>query len=81
MLLIPLLFSIAIETTQYITGLGITEFDDVFGNTLGGWIGILTACTALRTKWKKLEGEGFQKESGKPFGKTKCYIYSEQSLT
>ena len=27
-LLIPLLFSIAIETTQYITGLGIAEFDE-----------------------------------------------------
>jgi hypothetical protein len=40
-LLIPLLLSIAIETTQYITGLGIAEFDDVFGNTMGGWIGIL----------------------------------------
>lgn len=57
-LLIPLQFSIAIETTQYITGLGITEFDDVFGNTLGGWIGILTACTVLRTKWKKLPRRG-----------------------
>ena len=35
--------SVAIETTQYITGLGIAEFDDVFGNTMGGWIGVLTA--------------------------------------
>jgi glycopeptide antibiotics resistance protein len=26
-----------------ITGLGIAEFDDVFGNTMGGWIGILVA--------------------------------------
>jgi glycopeptide antibiotics resistance protein len=24
-------------------GLGIAEFDDVFGNTMGGWIGILVA--------------------------------------
>ena len=42
-LLIPFVMSVAIETTQYITGLGIAEFDDVFGNTMGGWIGILTA--------------------------------------
>ena len=42
-LLISFVMSVAIETTQYITGLGIAEFDDVFGNTMGGWIGILTA--------------------------------------
>ena len=42
-LLVPFLMSVAIETTQYITGLGIAEFDDVFGNTMGGWIGVLTA--------------------------------------
>ena len=47
-LLIPLLLSIAIETTQYITGLGIAEFDDVFGNTVGGWIGIASAYAAVR---------------------------------
>lgn len=43
--------SVAIETTQYITGLGIAEFDDVFGNTLGGWIGVLTAWVWL--SWRK----------------------------
>ena len=42
-LLIPFVMSVAIETTQYITGLGIAEFDDVLGNTMGGWIGILVA--------------------------------------
>ena len=42
-LVIPFVMSVAIETTQYITGLGIAEFDDVFGNTMGGWIGILVA--------------------------------------
>ena len=42
-LLIPFVMSVAIETTQYITGLGIAEFDDVFGNTMGGWIGVLVA--------------------------------------
>ena len=42
-LLIPFVMSVAIEATQYIMGLGIAEFDDVFGNTMGGWIGILVA--------------------------------------
>ena len=42
-LLIPFVMSVAIETTQYITGLGIAELDDVFGNTMGGWIGVLAA--------------------------------------
>ena len=46
-LLIPFVMSVAIETTQYITGLGIAEFDDVFGNTIGGWIGVLVAWTWL----------------------------------
>ena len=40
-LLVPFVMSVAIETAQYITGLGIAEFDDVFGNTLGSWIGVL----------------------------------------
>ena len=57
-LLIPFVFSILIETTQYITGLGIAEFDDVFGNTLGGWIGVLVAYewmerSLLKNLWKK----------------------------
>ena len=50
-LLVPFLMSVAIETTQYITGLGIAEFDDVFGNTMGGWIGVLTAWAWLG--WRK----------------------------
>ena len=49
-LLIPFVMSVAIETTQYITGLGIAEFDDVFGNTMGGWIGVLVAWMWL--SWK-----------------------------
>lgn len=49
-LLIPFVMSVAIETTQYITGLGIAEFDDVFGNTVGGWIGVLVAWTWLSRK-------------------------------
>lgn len=34
-------FSIFIETTQYVTGRGLCEFDDVFHNTLGALIGYL----------------------------------------
>ena len=49
-LLVPFVMSVAIETTQYITGLGIAEFDDVFGNTMGGWIGVLTAWAWLNRK-------------------------------
>ena len=52
-LLVPFVMSVAIETTQYITGIGIAEFDDVFGNTVGGWIGVLVACTMMR--WCKGE--------------------------
>lgn len=50
-LLVPFVMSVAIETTQYITGLGIAEFDDVFGNTMGGWIGVLAAHTLMT--WHK----------------------------
>ena len=50
MLVIPLAFSILIEATQYIMGLGIAEFDDVFGNTMGGWIGVLIAYTCVKNK-------------------------------
>ena len=49
-LLIPFVMSVAIETTQYITGLGVAEFDDVFDNTMGGWIGVLVAWTWLSRK-------------------------------
>ena len=44
--LIALVFSIFIETTQYFTGWGLCEFDDVFHNTLGACIGFII--------WKKL---------------------------
>lgn len=56
-LLIPLLLSIAIETTQYITGLGIAEFDDVFGNTLGGWIGMVAAGVVTSCKFEKTQSK------------------------
>ena len=42
-LMIPRAFSVLIEVIQYITGFGIAEFDDVFGNTIGGWIGVVGA--------------------------------------
>ena len=51
-LLIPFLLSIALETTQYITGLGIAEFDDVFGNTVGGWIGMVAAYVVANQKFE-----------------------------
>ena len=54
-LLVPFVMSVAIETTQYITGLGIAEFDDVFGNTMGGWIGIVTASTAANVRKTSME--------------------------
>ena len=49
-LLVPFVISVAIETTQYVTGLGIAEFDDVFDNTMGGWIGVLVAWMWLSRK-------------------------------
>ena len=52
-LLIPFIMSVAIEMTQYITGLGIAELDDVFGNTVGGWIGVFAAYVALKRKGKE----------------------------
>lgn len=56
-LLIPFVMSVAIETTQYITGLGIAEFDDVFGNTMGGWIGVLVAWTWLSRRKFSMDGQ------------------------
>lgn len=53
-LLIPFVMSMAIETTQYIMGLGIAEFDDVFGNTMGGWIGVLVAYIIMMWRSEKV---------------------------
>ena len=39
--LIALLFSVGIETVQFITGRGLMEFDDVFNNTVGAVLGYL----------------------------------------
>ena len=38
-LLTALLFSVFIEVTQYLTGRGLMEFDDVFNNTVGAVFG------------------------------------------
>ena len=69
-LLIPFVMSVAIETTQYITGLGIAEFDDVFGNTLGGWIGVLVAWMWL--SWRKFRMDE-QKTEGKKTAEKKWW--------
>jgi len=53
-LVIPFVMSVAIEMTQYITGLGIAEFDDVFGNTMGGWIGVLVAYIIMMWRSEKV---------------------------
>lgn len=45
--IIPLVFSIFIEVSQYIFGLGLCEIDDVISNTLGGIIGIMMAVSLL----------------------------------
>lgn len=69
-LLIPFVMSVAIETTQFITGLGIAEFDDVFGNTMGGWIGVLVAWMWL--SWRKFRMEE-QKTDGKKTAEKKWW--------
>ena len=40
-------FSVAIELIQHLTGLGIAELDDVFGNTLGGVSGVMMGVVVL----------------------------------
>lgn len=40
-LLISLCFSAGIELTQFITGRGLMEFDDVFNNTVGAVLGYI----------------------------------------
>lgn len=44
-ILFSFLFTVAIESAQYITSLGTAELNDIFGNTLGGVIGSLSAIT------------------------------------
>ena len=39
--IVPVLISAAIETTQYVFGIGLCELDDIVSNSLGGLIGVL----------------------------------------
>lgn len=52
--LIGFMLSLTIETTQYMTGLGMAEFDDVFNNTLGSVIGyvIMSDLKHILTQFK-----------------------------
>ena len=51
-LLIPILFSVFIELTQYLTGLGFADVDDVIMNLLGTIIGF--ALLLVTKRFKKL---------------------------
>ena len=42
--LAALIFSAGIELTQYVTGRGLMEFDDVFNNTVGAVLGYRIYC-------------------------------------
>ena len=52
--------SLAIELIQYFTGLGILELDDLFGNTLGGVIGVGIGVAILHQidKWRNMSKKG-----------------------
>ena len=51
--------SLAIELIQYFTGLGILELDDLFGNTVGGVIGVGIGVLILHQidKWRNMSKE------------------------
>lgn len=52
-LLISICFSVGIELTQFITGRGLMEFDDVFNNTVGTVIGF-KIYNILREKYEEV---------------------------
>ena len=54
--LMSLAFSAGIEITQYITGRGLCEFDDVFNNTLGAFVGFTSWRLKMRYN-KKYKNE------------------------
>ena len=54
--LISLAFSAGIEITQYITGRGLCEFNDVFNNTLGACVGFTSWRLKMRYN-KKYKNE------------------------
>ena len=49
-LLIGFLFSLLIETFQYIFHVGLCEFDDIFNNTIGAGIGLFSWCKVQKGK-------------------------------
>ena len=51
--------SLAIELIQYFTGLGIAELDDLFGNTVGGVIGVGVGVVMYyqMNKWRNMSKE------------------------
>ena len=57
--MVAFLFSVSIETLQYITGRGITEVDDVINNTLGGVLGWCGQRVIVR---KHVKGTGVEKK-------------------
>ena len=54
-LLIPIVVSLIIELTQYVTGLGWCDIDDVISNSLGGFIGYEIGNVLRRIKTVSLE--------------------------
>ena len=54
--LISIAFSAGIEITQYVTGRGLCEFDDVFNNTLGACVGYMSWRLKMRYN-KKYKNE------------------------
>ena len=61
--LVPIGLSALIEATQYVTGLGFAETDDVVSNGLGGLIGVAVA--VLVEMWRRSRTEKGRKKDGK----------------
>ena len=51
--IIGFVFSVFIELTQFLTGRGLLEFDDIFHNTLGDVIGYFIINNSFFSKRKK----------------------------
>ena len=62
MLWLPFLLTVGIELTQYVTGLGLMQTDDILANTFGAVAGYLLAdrlCAFGRwLKQQRQKGEG-----------------------
>ncbi|MDE6917759.1 MAG: VanZ family protein, partial [Lachnospiraceae bacterium] len=46
-----LLFSLCIETMQYVFGTGYSELDDLILNTIGAWIGAAVVRVGFQKSW------------------------------